>query len=155
MNSRLKVSRIALVTAFMAAVSPLMGQIGRVRIVVTDTAGFTIPTAKSSLLGVGNSPTRTMPADAIGEIVWLNLPIGDSRFAVSAPGFKTRVLSVAIRSGDEVKIQTTLDVREEDITVIAAAPTLETTPPPPPIVAVDPPPNTHPSKRRHWLIFHW
>jgi uncharacterized surface anchored protein len=87
-----------------------MAQTGRVRIRVTDVTGAVIPGAVVSLLGPDDKSVRTAQADEVGEIVFTGLPFGDCRFTVVAPGFKTRPLTITIRSGDELKIEAALEV---------------------------------------------
>jgi hypothetical protein len=86
-----------------------MAQTGRVRIRVTDPIGGVIPTAQALLLGSDSKPSRTAQANEAGEIVLTDLPFGDCRIAVVAPGFSTRTLTVTLRNGDEEKIETALD----------------------------------------------
>ena len=45
-----------------------------------------------------------------GEIVLMDLPFGDCRFTVVAPGFQERPLTVTLRNGAELKIETVLEV---------------------------------------------
>jgi hypothetical protein len=100
--------RAVLVGALLTAISPLMAQSGRVRIRVTDPAGDVIPTAKASLLGPDGRPQLTRQADPVGEIVFTNLPIGDSRVVVRCQGFDSLPLTVTVRNGDEVKVEARL-----------------------------------------------
>jgi hypothetical protein len=102
--------RAVLAGALLTAISPLMAQSGRVRIRVTDGAGAVVPGAEVSLLGPDNQPTRTEKTNGAGEIVFQDLPVGDARFTIVEQGFQIRRLTVTIRNGDEVKIETTLDV---------------------------------------------
>jgi hypothetical protein len=102
--------RAVLLGALLTAISPLMAQSGRVRIMVTDPTGTVIPTAQASLLGSDNKPTRTEHANERGEIVFADLPLGDCRFAVTTIGFATSQVVVTLRNGDEVKIETSLQV---------------------------------------------
>jgi uncharacterized surface anchored protein len=87
-----------------------MAQAGRVRIRVKDPTGALMPTAQASLLGPDGKPVRTARADEKGEIVWRDLPFGDCRFAVEAMGFQKRPLMVTVRNGEEVQVETSLDV---------------------------------------------
>jgi hypothetical protein len=102
--------RAVLVGALLTAISPLMAQTGRVLIRVTDASGAVIPGAVASLLGADDKVIRTARSDGLGEIVLTDLPFGDSRFTIATPGFQTRRLTVTIRNGDEVKIETTLEI---------------------------------------------
>jgi hypothetical protein len=87
-----------------------MAQTGRVRIQVTDVTGAVIPGAVALLLGRDDESVRIAQADAVGEVVFTDLPFGDSRFRIAAPGFKKRPLTVTIRNGDEVKIEAELEI---------------------------------------------
>src|SRR5579862_122296 len=102
--------RGVLLGALLTAISPLMAQAGRVRIRVTDPMDAVIPTAEASLLGPDNKPTRTEKANEAGEIVIADLPLGDCRLAVFAPGFSARRLTVTVRGGDELKVEARLEV---------------------------------------------
>jgi hypothetical protein len=99
-----------LLGAFLTAISPLMAQSGRVRIRVIDQTGAGLPTAEGSLLGPDSKPVRTVQANEKGEIVFMDLPTGDNRFAVYAMGFRTRHLTVTIQNDHEALIGTTLEV---------------------------------------------
>lgn len=102
--------RAVLVGALLTAISPLMAQTGRVRIQVTDATGALVPGAVALLLGRDDESIRVAQADEVGEIVFTDLPFGDSRFTIAAPGFKKRPLTVTIRNGDEVKIEAELEI---------------------------------------------
>ncbi|MDP8982384.1 MAG: carboxypeptidase-like regulatory domain-containing protein [Acidobacteriota bacterium] len=110
--------RAVMVGALLTAISPLMAQMGRVRIRVTDVTEAVLPGAVVSLLGSDDKVMRTAQTDGVGEIVLTDLPMGDSRFTIAAPGFKTRALTVTIRNGDEVKIEAVLDVGPTNMGVI-------------------------------------
>jgi hypothetical protein len=141
-----------LVGALLTAISPLMAQAGRVRIRVTDPTGAVIPTAQASLLGPDDKPTRTEQANESGEIVFADLPVGDCRFAVVSIGFATQRLTATLRNGDEVELETALQVGTvgEFVTVQKTSPQ--------PIANGVPAPSTPPEpkspKRRWWKIFH-
>jgi hypothetical protein len=126
-----------------------MAQSGRVRICVTDRTGAVVPSAEASLLGSDNNPTRTEPANGTGEIVFVDLPFGDSRFAVKAAGFNTRRLTATIRNGDELRVEAVLEVGFVGTTIEVAA---EKTPPSQAAVSAPASESKHP-KRRRWLIF--
>ncbi len=102
--------RAILIGALFTAISPLMAQSGRVRIRVTDISGAVIPRAKVTLLGAGDKPLRTEQADEMGEIVWTDLPFGESKISVTSQGFATRRLVVTVRNSEEVKVDTQLEV---------------------------------------------
>lgn len=137
--------------ALLTAISPLMAQTGRVRIRVTDRTGLVITTAEASLLGGDGKPVRTAEANDAGEIAFTDLPLGDSRIAVIAPGFSMRPVTVTVRDGDELKIEVTLDVgtvggaamiEPVSVELDATAPALSASVP-----------AAKRTKRRRWLIF--
>jgi Carboxypeptidase regulatory-like domain len=102
--------RAVLVGALLTAVSPLMAQSGRVRIHVTDSTGAIIPNAAAALPGENGSPLRTAKSNEAGEIIFVDLPIGDLRLTVSAPGFNRLPLTVTSRTSHEVKVDAKLQV---------------------------------------------
>jgi hypothetical protein len=98
--------RAVLVGALLTAISPLMAQTGRLRIHVCDVTGAIIPGAIVSLLGT-EGKLRTNDR---GDVVFTNLPLGDSRFTVEQAGFKTKPLTVTVQTNDELKIDAVLEV---------------------------------------------
>ena len=102
--------RAVLVGALLTSISPLMAQSGRVRIRVTDATGAVVPEAGASLLGPGNKPTRSERANEKGEIVFVDLPFGDSHFTVECPGFQTNRVTATLKNGNELQIETRLQV---------------------------------------------
>jgi hypothetical protein len=143
--------RAVLVGALLTAVSPLMAQTGRVRIRVTDATGAVITTAEGSLIRADDKPEQTAQANAAGEITLADLPLGNCRLEITATGFRKRPLTVTLRSDEEVKIETRLEVGSVGEFVIfepastkmsprAAAGSVTSAEPKPP-------------KRRRWLIF--
>ena len=123
--------RAVLVGALLTAVSPLMAQSGRVRIRVTDVTGAIIPNATASLLGEDGSPSRNAESNEAGEIILVDLPIGDLRLTVSSPNFIRLPLTVTVRNSQEVRVDAKLEVG----TMVGE------------VVAIKP-------KRRWWHIFH-
>jgi hypothetical protein len=125
-----------------------------------------------SLLGPNNTPTRTEETDDRGEIVFTDLPLGDSRFAVAMWGFNTRRLTVIVRNGDELKVEAGIEigfvgevvtVRKEVVTIKKPEPPTDGSPisspipsalPTAAVPAADPPAisGTKPAKRRWWQI---
>jgi hypothetical protein len=101
--------RAILVGALLTAFAPLWAQVGRVRIRVIDRTGAVIPAAKVALLGANYQPVRTVSANDAGEVVWTDLPLGDSRFEITAPGFGLQKLTVTIDSGEEQKLEAHLE----------------------------------------------
>jgi len=102
--------RAVLVGALLTAIAPLMAQAGRVRIRVLDSTGAVIPTAEASVLAPDNRPLRTVKADESGEVLLRDLPVGNCRFRVSAPGFASKTLTIAVSEIEEVQVDTKLDV---------------------------------------------
>jgi hypothetical protein len=105
-NLRLAIFIGLLVTSL----APLWAQTGRLHIRVTDPTGAVVPTASASLLDANDRPVRVLPANDAGAIVWTDLPLGDSHFWVSAPGFNLFLLDVTIRSGVDENIGAALKV---------------------------------------------
>jgi len=101
--------RAILIGTMLTAVAPLWGQTGRVRIRVTDPSGTVIKTARVSLLGVNGQPVRQLEADQMGEVVWTDLPLGDSHFTVTSPGFILLRLTVTIRNANEQIVDARLE----------------------------------------------
>jgi len=99
-----------LIGAFLTAIYPLMAQSGRVLIRVTDLTGNVIPRAQVALLRPDDKPLRTEQADDMGDIVWTDLPIGESRISVASRGFATRRLVVTVRNSDGMKVDAQLEV---------------------------------------------
>jgi hypothetical protein len=87
-----------------------MAQTGSVRLRVLDPSGAVVITARASLLGPDGKAVRTVQVNKVGELVLTDLPSGDSQFLVSAIGFKDRRLTISVRNGDEVKLDTALEL---------------------------------------------
>jgi hypothetical protein len=102
--------RSVLLGLLLTAISPLLAQTGRVRIRVTDPTGAVVPNARAYLLGPNDKPSQTAEANEAGEIVFTDLPIGNSRFEVTEMGFRTLRLTATIRDSEEVKIEAPLDI---------------------------------------------
>ena len=102
--------RAVLVGALLAAVSPLLAKTGRLRIRLIDELGSVIAGAEVSLLGARDKPKQTTLTNGIGEAVWSELPMGNCRFSLEAPGFARKVLTATLRNDEELKIETTLVV---------------------------------------------
>lgn len=145
--AKLRSRRVVLAGAFITAISPLMAQNGRVRVRVSDAAGAVVTTAEVSLLGADGKATEKFRANASGETVWTDLPMGDCRFAVDAPGFKRLPLTVTLHSGAEVKIDAVLELGSLGGPVIVAEwnPTAAE--------ARTPAAESRRNRRRRWLIF--
>jgi len=124
-----------------------MAQTGRIRIRVLDVNRAMVATAEASLVAADDKPRRTAHADELGEIAFTDLPLGDCRFAVAAPGFATRPLTVTIKNSDEVKVETVLELGFIGETVLVETQSEK--------MSSTLPAATKPAKRRRWLIFHW
>jgi hypothetical protein len=143
-----------------------MAQSGRVRIRVTDATGAVIPQAQVSLLGADGKPQPTLQTDEMGEIIFTDLPIGDSQLIVNHPGFKNLPLTVIVRNGDELGVTAKLEVSDvpTGILLVESPPELPAPLPlsapklvasPPPVVDATPVEVAQPPrpKRRWWHIF--
>ncbi len=110
---------------------------------------------------------RTEAADERGEVVWMDLPLGDSHFLVNVPGFRSRRLTVTVRDADEKQVEAVLDIGTMGTVVVIDpnqivvhggvllepgqmpyAQTLDLHPEPAPTW-----PAPKPAKRRWWQIF--
>jgi Carboxypeptidase regulatory-like domain len=147
-----------------------MAQAGRVRIRVTDASGAVVSGAEASLLGSDGKPKRTVKANAEGEIVLSDLPIGDSRLRVIAQGFYTLPLTVTVHNADEIRIEAKLVIGTVGTTVFVEPVQVDTNQDARPLPILDPPqpravlvpiPSVTPvevakpslPKRRWWHIF--
>ena len=102
--------RAVLIGAMLTAISPLMAQSGRLRIRVMDERGGLIPNAEVSLLGKDQMPVLTKRANDGGEVVFTELPIGDSRVSVNVSGFNTLLLTVTVRGVEQATVDARLRV---------------------------------------------
>jgi len=105
-EARLEIGAITMGT-IVEAMQPVTG---RVRIQIKDATGMAIAAAQGSILDAAGKPTRTVPANSAGEVVFTDLPLGDCGFVVWSIGFENRRVYLSLRSADEVQIQTTLEV---------------------------------------------
>jgi len=102
--------RAILVGALLTTISPLMAQSGRIRVRVTDATGTGLFGAEVSLPGPAGKPQRTETADASGDVVLTDLPIGDLELSIACRGFNLRRLTVTVRSSEEVRVDAKLEV---------------------------------------------
>lgn len=102
--------RAILVGALLTTISPLMAQSGRVRIRVTDSTGAGLFGAEVSLSGPDGKPQRTETADANGDVVLTDLPVGDLELSVACRGFNLRRLTLTIRGSEEVRVDAKLEL---------------------------------------------
>jgi len=82
--------RTIVVGALLAAVSPLFAASGRVKFRVIDRAGDPVPGASIAVLNSEGRVVQCSESDESGEATLTGLPLGDSRFAVTSPGFERR-----------------------------------------------------------------
>jgi hypothetical protein len=143
-----------LVGALLLAIAPLWAQTGSARIRVADARGTAIPQATVSLISRWDGSVRTLSTNDTGEVVWADLPLGDARFLVWAPGFRLRRMTVTVRNGEDQTVAAFLEVAPlEDV------PDVETFQVPnsdkldliPELSPSQPQPK--PSKRKWWQIF--
>lgn len=130
--------RAVLVGALLTAISPLMAQSGRVRIRVIDPAGAVVPGAEVSLLGTDGEPIRVAKVNEIGEVVFTDLPIGDSRLLVNRQGFRNLPLTVTVLKSQEVSVNAKLEIAVWGVDIMGEVA---------PVVPQRP-------KRHWWHIFH-
>ena len=99
-----------LIAGVLTAILPLLAQAASLRIRVTDPTGARVWTSSASLLGPDDKPKLTARANSVGEIIVTDLPPGEHRFVVSAPGFKKRLLTLTLSSNKKAMIETALEV---------------------------------------------
>jgi hypothetical protein len=97
--------RAILVGALLTAVSPLFAASGRVRFRVLDLTGDPVPKASIALLDSEEKTVQCVETDHLGEAVLMDLPLGNSRVAVTSPGFQKRRLTLTLHNGKEVKAE--------------------------------------------------
>lgn len=72
--------------------------------------GDPIPKASIAVFDREDKTDQCVESDESGEAVMTGLPLGDSRFAVTSPGFVKRQLKLTFHNGKEVKIEVHLRV---------------------------------------------
>ena len=102
--------RAILVGALLTAVSTLFAAAGRVRFRVIDLAGDPVPKASVTLLDSEDKTIRCVETNQLGEAALTGLPLGNSRFAVTSPGFVKRKLALTFHSEKEVKVEVHISV---------------------------------------------
>jgi|SRR5580658_2335275 hypothetical protein len=100
--------RAALLSVLVLAAWSLRAQTGRVRIQVMGADDSPIPFATVSLADSWNQIVDTQSTDSGGEILWTDVPFGNSRFYVDAQGFWGVSIAVSICDGYERKIRARL-----------------------------------------------
>jgi hypothetical protein len=141
--------RAVLAGALLLCITQLSAQTDEVRLRITDSRGSVIQTAKATLLGAGNRVICTALASDVGEIVFTGLPLGDSHFIVTAPGFGVFPLWAAVRSSNGENIQVKLDVAPiEDVRDVETVQM-----PYAQALGLASAPQAKPAKRKRWQIF--
>jgi len=97
--------RAVVVGALLTAVSPLFAASGRVKFRVIDPTGGPLPGASIAVLNSEDKAIQTIETDQFGEAVLTRLSLGDSRFAVTSPGFVNRQLTLTFHNAKEVKVE--------------------------------------------------
>ena len=105
--------RAVLAGALLTAISPLMAQDRRLRLVAQDPSGAVVSGVKVELLDKNDKVLRTMETNQVGEVIWADLPIGDSIFRFSVSGFKSKTISVTLIGVGEKRVEVKLDVSGE------------------------------------------
>jgi hypothetical protein len=72
----------------LAAVLPLVGQTGRVRVRITDPLGARIFDAPVSFFDKDRKVVQQARSDRMGELVLTDLPVGEGSVEIAVPGFK-------------------------------------------------------------------
>ncbi len=105
--------RAVLVGALLTAISPLMAQDKRLRLVAQDPSGAVVVGVTVELLDKDDKVLRKMETNQVGEVVWTDLAVGDSIFRLSAKGFKSKTVSVMLIGAGEKRVEVKLDVSAE------------------------------------------
>jgi hypothetical protein len=96
---------------------------------VTDPSGAAIASAQVKAIETGKQQVATTATDSDGRFVLPNLPVGNYRLEVIAPGFKTYTQSgIVLQVGNNVEINPALQVGavNESVEVTASAEMVET-----------------------------
>lgn len=75
-----------------------------------DPAGDPVPKASIAVLDGEDKAVQSVESDESGEAIMTGLPLGDSRFAVTSPGFEKRRLTLTFHNGKEVKVEVHISV---------------------------------------------
>jgi hypothetical protein len=115
------------VGTLLSAISPIVAQAGRVKIIVLDSAKATISKVEVALIGADDKPVRKQITDEHGVSRWADLPMGDTKFRLSFLGFTAKTMTVVIKGSDELSLEIVLEADPTiDVFVTEAAPLLET-----------------------------
>ena len=96
--------------ALLTAVSPLFAASGRVKFRAVDLSEDSVAKTSIAVLNGEDKPVQSVETDQSGEAVVTGLPLGDSRFAVTSPGFESRELTLALHNRKEVKVEVHLRI---------------------------------------------
>jgi hypothetical protein len=105
--------RSVLAGVLLTAISPLMAQDRRLVLVALDPAGAVVAGVKVELLDKDGKILRANQTNQVGEVVWTDLPIGDSTFRFSINGFKSKSVNVMLIGVGEKRVEVKLDVSAE------------------------------------------
>ena len=94
-----------MIGALLTGVSPLFAASGRAKFRVIDQAGDPVPKASIAVLDSEEKTVQCGESDEAGEAILTGLPLGDSLFAVTSPGFVKRRLTLTFHNGKEVKVE--------------------------------------------------
>src|SRR5487761_949411 len=88
-----------------AAAAPSAGQrsrhgAARLEITVLDPSGASVPHARLQWLPAKGKPAAAQPANAHGQVQLNSLRAGKGQLLISAPGFRSRRLSLRLHSGN-------------------------------------------------------
>lgn len=100
--------RAILVGALLTAVSPLFGASGRIRFRVIDPTGEAAGGASIALMNSSDKPVRTHETDKTGELLWNDLPLGNSVFVAGLPGLRNIRMTITIHNSKEIKVEVDL-----------------------------------------------
>ena len=115
----------------------LLGSVGRTQTItatilgtVEDSTGAVIPGATVEVRNTDTGVTRTVEADARGNYVAPQLPLGNYQVQASSTGFKVQIRTgITLTVGQAATIDLVLEVGDvtESVTVTGEAPLVETT----------------------------
>jgi hypothetical protein len=95
---------------------------------VTDTTGGVLPGATVTVENVATREVRAAPSNETGDFLFNLLPIGAYAIQIDLQGFTSQITRVTLSTGDRVRIDAKLQVRQltENVTVAAELPLLQT-----------------------------
>ena len=120
---------VLLLTSLIASI-PLFAQkiTGDISGTVTDPSGAAVPTPPSTAVNLGTNEKATATTNDAGFYRIFNLPPGQYRVSVNAPGFKSmeRQATVSIALITESNFSLVVGTRAETVEVQSVAPLIET-----------------------------